>query len=69
MSIEVAAEIAHERSYPGEFNPDSRDSFGTTYPGDIFQDPSVSGPIFSSLQLFLLKTTSVSLTQAPLGTT
>jgi hypothetical protein len=45
----------------------SRGSFGTTYPGDIFQDRPVSGPISSSLQIILLNSTSVSLTLAPLG--
>jgi hypothetical protein len=69
MSIEAPGGFACERSHPGEFSPDSLDSFGTRYPGDIFQDRSVSGPVFSSLQLFLLKTTSVPLTQTPLGTT
>jgi hypothetical protein len=48
MSIETPGGIgiAHKRSYPGEFNPDSQDNFGTTYPGDILQDRSASGPIF-----------------------
>ncbi|KAG2341111.1 hypothetical protein BDR05DRAFT_966015, partial [Suillus weaverae] len=53
--------IAHERSYPEEFNLDSQDSFGTVYAGGIPQDRSVSGP--TSLQLFLLEITRVSLTE------
>jgi len=59
----VPGAIVHESSYPGpgEFYPDSQDSSRTTYPGDIPQHRPVSGPIFSSLQLFLLST-RVSLT-------
>ncbi|KAG2341150.1 hypothetical protein BDR05DRAFT_966095 [Suillus weaverae] len=47
------------------FNSDSLDNFGTIYAGDIPQYQPVGGPIFSSLQLFLLETTRVSLTTKP----
>jgi len=43
----------------------SQDSFETIDAGDITQYWSVSNPIFSSLQLFLLKTTRASLTTKP----
>lgn len=64
MSIEVplkAGGIAHERSHPGKFNPDS--DCDRTASGRRNQeiDWPVGGPIFFSLQLFLLKTTGVSL--------
>ncbi|KAG2344620.1 hypothetical protein BDR05DRAFT_961513, partial [Suillus weaverae] len=55
MSIEAHRGITHERSYPGGFNSDSQDSFGTMYAGDIPRDRSVSG--LTSLQLFLLEIT------------
>jgi hypothetical protein len=65
MSIETPGGITHERTYPGEFNLDPQDSFWTTYPGDIFQGRSVGGPIISSLQLFLLNTTTSGKTSRP----
>jgi hypothetical protein len=34
MSIEAPGGITHERFYPGEFDPDTQDSFGTN-PGDL----------------------------------
>ncbi|KAG2341061.1 hypothetical protein BDR05DRAFT_965929 [Suillus weaverae] len=61
--MEAHGEIAYERSCPEEFNPDTQDSFGTMYAGDIPQDRSVSGP--TSLQLFLLEISRISLTEKP----
>lgn len=50
VSIEAPGGIAYERLYPGEFNPDSQNSFGTTNSIDL---------ALSFSQHFLLETTRV----------